>query len=154
MTGPDRSGPSADRSDRWGFSRLTKRAQFQRVAKGLRGNVRCLSLQAAARTVADESVNVPRIGLTITRKVGGSVERNRIRRRLRAALKLTPGLEQRSTHDYVVVARREALHSDFQTLCAELARAFKRIHESRERDGRPPRGKSRASSAQGGEAQR
>ncbi len=153
MTGPERPGAPGDRSARWGFTRLTKRSQFQRVAKGQRSNVRCLGLQGAARPES-EPLAVPRIGLTITRKVGCSVERNRMRRRLRAALKLTPGLDQRPTHDYVVVARRESLSVDFKSLCADLARAFKAIHQPRDRDGRRPGKTPRTPTASGGVVQR
>ena len=153
MTGPDRSGARVDRSDRWGFARLTKRAEFQRAAKGQRFNVRCLALQGIARP-EPVPASPARIGLTSTRKVGCSVERTRIRRRLRAALKLTPGLDQRPAHDYVVVARRDALSADFESLCADLARAFKAIHEPRDRDGRRPGKKPRTPTASGGVVQR
>ncbi len=136
MTGPEALvSPPPD--TRWGFARLTKRAQFQRVAKGRRGNARCVALQAATSTDDAE----PRIGLTITRKVGGSVERNRIRRRLRAALKLAAGNGQRQGHDYVVVARREALQTPFPELCSDLAKAFERVHQARERGAGPSRKK-------------
>jgi ribonuclease P protein component len=148
MTGPDRSGATGDRSERWGFARLTKRAEFQRVAKGQRSNARCIALQTSARI--DDAVQPPqpRIGLTLTRKVG-----NRIRRRLRAALRLTPDLDQRPTHDYVIVGRREALAADFQRLSADIARAFKAIHQPRDRDHRRSGKTSRTTAAPSGVVQ-
>jgi ribonuclease P protein component len=153
MTGPDRSGTPGDRSERWGFARLTKRVEFQRVAKGQRGNARCVSLQSVTR-VEDASADVakPRIGLTITRKVGCSVERNRIRRRLRAALALGSDLDQRPTNDYVVVARRDALTADFQTLRHDLARVFKAVHQPR--DSKRAGQYSRTPTASGGAVQK
>ena len=148
MSGPER----ADGDDRrWGFARLTQRAQFQRVSKGSRSAVRCLSLQSAAR---DDGPADARVGLTITRKVGGAVERNRIRRRLRAALKLAPEADRRPQHDYVVVARREALSASFPALCADLAKAFERIHKTGEGEGRRPGKRHRPQSAAGGAGQR
>ena len=148
MSGPEH----ADGDDRrWGFARLTQRAQFQRVSKGSRSGVRSLSLQAAAR---DDGPADARIGLTITRKVGGAVERNRIRRRLRAALKSTPDMDRRPGHDYVVVARREALTTSFPALCADLVKAFERIHKSGEGDGRRPGKRHRPPTATGGAVQR
>jgi ribonuclease P protein component len=148
MSGPER----VDGDDRrWGFARLTQRAQFQRVSKGSRSGAKFLSLQTAVRS--DDS-SEPRIGLTITRKVGGAVERNRIRRRLRAALKLAPETDRRSENDYVVVARREALTASFPALCADLAKAFERIHKSGEGEGRRPGKRHRPQAAAGGAGQR
>ena len=66
----------------------------------------------------------PRIGFTVTRKTGGSVERNRIRRRLKEALRAAGPLEARADCDYVLVARREALTRDFAALVADLRSAF------------------------------
>ncbi len=135
MNGSDRSSHAGDQSDRWGFARLVRRAEFQRAAKGERRNTRCLALQGVLRPDADAAPG-PRFGLTITKKVGCAVVRNRIRRRLRAAIKSSPDLDARPTHDYVIVARREALHADFQALRGELARAIRTIHEPRTRDTR------------------
>jgi ribonuclease P protein component len=137
MNGPKPSHPAKPSDARWGFVRLTKRAEFQRVARGRRGHARCLALQAEARR--DDEINTPRIGLTITRKVGHAVERNRIRRRMRAALKANAGLRQSPDHDYVVVARREALEASFSELCADLAKAFDRVHRARDPNARAPR---------------
>ena len=64
----------------------------------------------AAAAAADEPL--PRLGVSVGRKVGGAVERNRVKRTLREAFwALAPELPER--HDFVLVARPEA---------AELAR--------------------------------
>ena len=49
-----------------------------------------------------------RFGLTVTKQLGGAVERNRIRRRLKPALALTSGTHARLGFDYVVIARAPA----------------------------------------------
>lgn len=88
-----------------------------------------MSLQAAPRVGA--GAPGPRFGLTATRKTGGAVERNRMRRRLREALRRLPEGAAQPDHDYVVVLRREALSARFEQLTAELQEALRRIHAPR-----------------------
>ncbi len=111
--------------------RLLKRPDFLRVAKGMRFHAPAFSLQAicAAEAGAEAVAQAaePRFGITVTRKAGGSVERNRMRRRLREALRRAAPLEARRGHDYVIVARREALAAGFDRLVDDLARAMRLI---------------------------
>jgi ribonuclease P protein component len=68
----------------------------------------------------------PRFGFTVGKHCGGAVRRNRIRRRLKEALRLVDPLPARLGYDYVIVARPEALGMAFAALQAELARALGR----------------------------
>jgi ribonuclease P protein component len=104
---------------------LKRRADFLSAAKGTRVQAANFSLQARDRR--DRSS--PRVGFTVTKKTGNAVERNRIRRRLRAAMNEVGPREGRTGFDYVVVARRQALTSPFDTMIAELGRAMSRLHE-------------------------
>ncbi len=101
---------------------LKTRADFLRAAKGRRAHGRAMSVQILRR--GEDADAAPRFGLTVTRKVGGAVERNRIKRRLRAVL-MTQALQPQEGHDYVIVARRDALSMPFPALAAELARALR-----------------------------
>ncbi|MBA5724138.1 ribonuclease P protein component [Liberibacter sp. Z1] len=63
--------------------------------------------------------SIPRVGFTVTKRQGSAVERNRIRRRFKEIIRLgavsnvlKPG------HDYVVIAKRDALCVPFQKLYA------------------------------------
>jgi ribonuclease P protein component len=114
--------------------RLKKRAEFLNAARGARHHAAAFSLQAIARTTGDEA---PRFGLTVTKKEGGSVERIRMRRRLREALRRAAPLEAKPGFDYVIVARREALGVGFDRLVSELARAMRLIGDKPAR----PRGR-------------
>jgi ribonuclease P protein component len=69
----------------------------------------------------------PRFGFTVTKRSGGAVQRNRIRRRLKEALRLLNPLPARSGYDYVILAKPEALGMSFRSLQAELMRALGKI---------------------------
>ncbi len=72
-------------------------------------------------------VATPRFGFTVTKLSGGAVQRNRIRRRLKEALRLLDPLPARPGHDYVILARPEALGMPFLALQGELIRALGKI---------------------------
>src|ERR1700690_1195885 len=89
--------------------RLRRRADFQRAARGKRPQAESFALQSRARAKAEVGEASPRVGFTVTRKIGGAVERNRIRRRLKAALAAASAIAPNAHSDYVLVARRPAL---------------------------------------------
>ncbi len=137
--------------------RLRRRADFLRAAKGKRVYARGLTLQAAPRPIPSEQagwralgeptyffagtrrdqicnpldvlscLGAPRFGFTITKQSGGAVQRNRIRRRLKEALRLLNPLPARPGHDYVILARPAALDMPFLALQGELIWAFGKI---------------------------
>ncbi|WP_293724004.1 ribonuclease P protein component [Stappia sp.] len=113
---------------------LKKRAEFLAIAKGGRLPRRAFVLQAAPVP------GPPRIGYTVTKKTGNAVERNRIRRRLRAAVREVAA-EARHDVSYVLVGRRGALSQDFQDLLRDLSRGLARAPLSAETSPRPARGK-------------
>lgn len=121
-------------------ARLKVRPDFLRVAAGGRVHSRSFSLQVCRRGSGDASPGTAgaRVGLTVTRKVGNAVERNRIKRRLREALQ-APGLGALPDHDYVIVARREALVAPFPALVGEIRRCLGDAAKGRARGTGPRR---------------
>jgi ribonuclease P protein component len=110
------------------YARLTRRSEFVAAAKGARLHEAPFTLQAIARDSAGPS---RRFGLTVTKKTGNAVVRNRIRRRLREALRQSGAargeMADGGAADYVIVARRACLTRDFAALAQDLARAVARI---------------------------
>ena len=101
---------------------LKKRAEFQRLAKGFRRSTRCFTLLAGSA-----SGEFGRFGFTVTRKVGTATERNRIRRRLKAALSIRPsGLTPEI--DAIIIARRDCLTQPFGQLRGDLAAEISVAH--------------------------
>ncbi|MEX0590063.1 MAG: ribonuclease P protein component [Xanthobacteraceae bacterium] len=109
------------------MDRLKRRADFLATAKGAR--VQAAPFMVQARDRRDRGAM--RIGLTVTKQTGNSVERNRIRRRLRAAANVILPQAGRTGFDYVLVARRPALTAPFDTMLADLERALVRVHAAK-----------------------
>jgi ribonuclease P protein component len=84
--------------------RLSRSAEFERVYRqGRSVSNRHLVLYS----FPNESIDRPRLGLSVSRKVGGAVDRNHVKRLLREAFDGVEG-ELEGGHDVVVVARPEA----------------------------------------------
>ncbi|GHC67391.1 ribonuclease P protein component [Limoniibacter endophyticus] len=104
--------------------RLRKRAEFLAVRGGEKRRGRLFLLELRDR--GDEKP--ARVGFTVTKKCGNAVRRNRIKRRLREAVRLYAADAMAVGVDYVVVGRSDILDASFDALGAELAR---RIREKR-----------------------
>ena len=117
----EKAPASAGRS----LGRLTRRAEFQRVSRGRRVFAEAFTLQSHRREQAGETGAGARVGFTVTKSVGGAVERNRIRRRLKEALRAAQPLEAEADCDYVLMARREALSRRFAALVDDVRNAFR-----------------------------
>jgi len=104
--------------------RLKIRPDFLAVQKGKRLRGPYFLLETLDRGDPDQA---PRIGFTVTKKQGNSVERNRMRRRLREVVRHMAGVPFKPGHDYVVVARRDTLGAPFDGLVTALT---ERVNES------------------------
>ena len=112
--------------------RLRRRSEFLAAARGARLSRAAFVLQALPRPEPERAGTIG-IGLTVTRKIGNAVTRNRARRRLREALRLVLPGPARPATDYVVVARPPALTFPFANLQSDLVGAFGQIARRRER---------------------
>jgi ribonuclease P protein component len=108
--------------------RLKRRADFLAAARGVKAPVGGFVLQARNRR-EDGPV---RIGITCSRQIGNAVERNRVRRRLREAIRLSPPHRFRRGYDYVLIGRRAALELPFAGLVEHLNRALERVHDAQQ----------------------
>jgi ribonuclease P protein component len=116
--------------------RLRRRSDFQAVLGGLRFYSGRALVAFAVPTEAEQS----RVGVTVSRAIKGSVDRNRARRRLREVSRTeffgvdSPLRRLGIRYDVVLIARPAALEVSYADLKAEAGQAALRLAKGRERD--------------------
>jgi ribonuclease P protein component len=101
--------------------RLRRRAEFLAVRRGEKRRGRFFTLEVLDRNDS----GTPRVGFTVSKKVGNAVVRNRIRRRLREAIRVHAAGDMAPGNDYVIIGRQESLTAPFETLASELSRRIR-----------------------------
>ena len=79
-----------------------------------------------------------RFGVTVTKKIGNAVVRNRMKRRFRELLRAALPEAGLPDHDHVLIGREGGIERDFARLREELSAALARAAEGK---GDPPRRK-------------
>jgi len=116
------------------IERMKTRPQFLAAAKGVSASRGAVLVQALERGDGDPRVHV---GFTATKRIGGSVERNRAKRRLReAARRLIPEFG-RPGCDYVLIARTGAGSRPWERLLDDVKTALIRLATGGEAGRRP-----------------
>ncbi|MBK5290183.1 MAG: ribonuclease P protein component [Acidobacteriia bacterium] len=111
-------------------TRLLKRSDFRRVYDhGQRLGNSMFAVFFLRRETGPEAAPEPRIGFTVPKAVGKSVERNRIRRRMREAIRLELWRLD-SGVDLVFHPRRLVLDAAFDQLRRQVERAFTKCRTS------------------------
>jgi ribonuclease P protein component len=106
------------------LERLKKRSEFLAVSKtGEKWVTPAFIIQIHERATEGPF----RYGITASRKVGGAIERNRAKRRLRVLIRnILPPIGRLGT-DYVFIARQEILKRDFGLMEQELQSALTKL---------------------------
>lgn len=112
---------------------LKKRAEFLRLRGGARWACDCFALETRPRDPALSGIQGPRFGFTVTKAMGNAVVRNRIRRRLKAAVQALDASSAKPDFDYVLIARSAAQARAFADLKKALEQALQRVHHPRPR---------------------
>ncbi len=117
---------SADAGDRANLepvsvSVIKKRRDFLALRDARRANSAGFLMVARMNP---ENGDTARIGFTVTKKLGGAVVRNRMRRRLRAAANEVFPHYASAGCDYVLIARKAAETRNFATLLDDMKRAL------------------------------
>ena len=138
-----------------GLTHITKRRDFKAAAEaGRRFRAFACTVQMFDRSGSPkEALDLGglRLGLTASRHTGTATERNRIRRRLRAAAEKAYVVSAAMPLDVVIVARRDVLTARFDKLVSDLARS---ISEARARSGAKPAARPQLTKARQDNAKR
>ena len=110
------------------IQRLTRRSEFLACARAPSTAKGAIVVQARPR---DDDTALVRVGFTATKRIGGAVERNRAKRRLREAARAliadfgAPGI------DYVIIARGGVLTRPWPRLLDDVKTALLRLAADR-----------------------
>jgi ribonuclease P protein component len=111
--------------------RLRKRADFLRVqSQGQRVSSPHFTMLVAARSeIVDEDARPPsRLGVVVTRKIGGAVQRNRVKRLCRECFRSWPDFLPDGV-DFVVIARTGAHELGLADVRGEWERAHRALQK-------------------------
>ena len=104
------------------ISVIRKRADFLAANRGLRNARVGFVLLTRPNEVAGK-----RFGVTVTKKIGNAVVRNRMKRRFRALAREVLAVDGLAGSDHVMIGRAGGIERDFAKLREDLARALEKI---------------------------
>ena len=118
-------------------ARLLRHADFERVYKqGRRHFSASITVFYCPRAESESRAAGLRIGFTVGRALGGAVQRNRIKRRLREAVRMTRPVAGIAA-DVVINPKKSLLSTDFAVLLNEVSRAFTVIEQKLSQKSEP-----------------
>jgi ribonuclease P protein component len=129
-------------------ARLSRHADFERVYKQGRRHFSASMTVFYRQRQEGTGPGIPaaegvRIGFTVSKALGGAVQRNRMRRRLREAVRHCRPLPAVSV-DIVINPKKALLTVDFTAIVNEVGRAFVVIEEKLSKLNKPPSGTAKA----------
>jgi ribonuclease P protein component len=128
---------------------MGKRADFLAANRGRRAPMPGFVLLVRERGDGDPAM---RFGITVTKKIGGAVIRNRMKRRFRVLARELLPIHGVAGADHVLIGRTEGVERDFGLLRSELEKALGKVMSrpvSQAPQKRPPRKKPAATKPDG-----
>ena len=129
------------------LSTISKRADFLAANRGLR-----VARPGFVLLAHPNGGRGTRFGITVTKKVGNAVVRNRMKRRFRELLRAALPERGLADHDHILIGRDGGIERDFTALSAELDEALARAAAGKGDRRRPQHRGPRRKGGQGAEA--
>ena len=111
------------------LTRILKRSEYLRVKQRGSSVAKPGLVMQAAPSANDGSYVYPRIGFTVSKRVGNAVKRNRARRRLRSIASDILPKEGFPAWDYVFIGRLVTLDRPYDSLLEDARAALRKIHQ-------------------------
>lgn len=108
------------------YDMIRKRADFLRANRGKRYVTPGFILLAHPRGDGTGGV---RLGITVTKKIGNAVTRNRMKRRFRALAAQALHENAAAGIDYILIGRQGGIDRDFASMLGDLQRGLKKLSE-------------------------
>jgi ribonuclease P protein component len=106
------------------YTVITKRADFLSANRGKRFATSGFVLLVHDRNDDDPAI---RLGITITKKVGNAVIRNRMRRRFRSLMREMLDDSGKAGADHILIGRGSGIEMDFGRLRADMQRGLNKL---------------------------
>src|SRR5580765_3207647 len=119
-----RGAPGARPQEAQRLTTIRKRADFLAANGGRRASTPGFVLLVRDREDSDPAM---RVGFTVTKKIGGAVVRNRMKRRFRALAREIVPTKGIAGADHVMIGRAKGIERDFDLLRSELISALERL---------------------------
>ena len=103
---------------------ISRRADFLAANRGLRAPMPGFVLLVRPRDDGDSAM---RLGITVTKKIGGAVVRNRMKRRFRALARDILPAAGFAGADHILIGRAGGVERDFAQLSSELSKALAKL---------------------------
>jgi ribonuclease P protein component len=122
---PERA-PGARPQEAQRLATIRKRADFLAANGGRRASTPGFVLLVRDRGDGDQA---KRVGFTVTKKIGGAVMRNRMKRRLRALAREILPASGFAGSDHVLIGRSGGIERDYDLLRQELGKAVEKLRK-------------------------
>lgn len=127
------------------YATMTRRADFLAANRGVR-----VARPGFVLLANPNEGKGQRAGITVTKKIGNAVVRNRMKRRFRALLREVLPVHGLADTDHVLIGRESGIERDYGLLRDELVAALGRARDGKGDPPRNARGRKGKSAGKGG----